>query len=66
MNEFKRIREEKVPPTELENAKRSIVGAFALSLAVDVPSGSARDFLGIFPHVAEIISIVLASVLSNA
>jgi predicted Zn-dependent peptidase len=32
MNEFKRIREEKVSATELENAKRSIVGAFALSL----------------------------------
>lgn len=32
MNEFKRIRDEKVSPTELENAKRSIVGAFALSL----------------------------------
>src|SRR6266436_5548874 len=32
MNEFKRIREEKVSPTELENAKRSIVGGFALSL----------------------------------
>jgi zinc protease len=32
MNEFKRIRDEKVSPTELDNAKRSIVGAFALSL----------------------------------
>lgn len=32
MNEFKRIRDEKVSPTELANAKRSIVGAFALSL----------------------------------
>lgn len=32
MNEFKRIREEKVSPTELENAERSIVGGFALSL----------------------------------
>jgi predicted Zn-dependent peptidase len=32
MNEFKRIRDEKVSPAELDNAKRSIVGNFALSL----------------------------------
>jgi predicted Zn-dependent peptidase len=32
MNEFKRIREEKVSPTELDNAKRAIVGQFALAL----------------------------------
>jgi len=32
MSEFKRIRDEKVSPRELENAKRSIVGNFALSL----------------------------------
>lgn len=32
MNEFKRIRDEKVSATELENAKHAIVGAFALSL----------------------------------
>jgi zinc protease len=32
MYELKRIREEKVNPTELENAKRAIVGSFALSL----------------------------------
>ena len=32
MNEFKRIREEKVSPMELENAERSIVGGFALSI----------------------------------
>lgn len=32
MNEFKRIRDEKVTPAELENAKRAIVGNFALSL----------------------------------
>jgi len=32
MNEFNRIRNEKVSPTELENAKRAIVGNFALSL----------------------------------
>jgi zinc protease len=32
MYELKRIREEKVSPTELENAKRAIIGSFALSL----------------------------------
>ncbi len=32
MNEFKRIRDQQVSPTELENAKRSIEGGFALSL----------------------------------
>jgi predicted Zn-dependent peptidase len=32
MNEFKRIRDEKVTPLELENAKRAIIGSFALSL----------------------------------
>jgi zinc protease len=32
MYELKRIREEKVGPAELENAKRAIVGSFALSL----------------------------------
>jgi zinc protease len=32
MNEFNRIRNEQVSPTELENAKRAIVGNFALSL----------------------------------
>ncbi len=32
MNEFKRIRDEKVSAAELENAKHAIVGAFALSL----------------------------------
>jgi zinc protease len=32
MYEFNRIRNEKVSPTELDNAKRSIVGGFALSL----------------------------------
>lgn len=32
MNEFKRIREEKVSPVELDNAKRAIVGQFALAL----------------------------------
>jgi predicted Zn-dependent peptidase len=32
MNELKRIRGELVSPTELENAKRALVGSFALSL----------------------------------
>jgi len=32
MYELKRLREEKVSPAELENAKRAIVGGFALSL----------------------------------
>jgi predicted Zn-dependent peptidase len=32
MYEIKRIRDEKVPVEELENAKRSIIGSFALSL----------------------------------
>jgi zinc protease len=32
INEFKRIRDEKVTPMELENAKRAIIGGFALSL----------------------------------
>ena len=32
MYELKRIREEKVSPTELENAKRALIGSFALSL----------------------------------
>jgi predicted Zn-dependent peptidase len=32
MNELKRLRDDKVSATELENAKRAIVGSFALSL----------------------------------
>jgi zinc protease len=32
MYELKRIRDEKVPTAELENAKRAIIGGFALSL----------------------------------
>ena len=32
LGEFKRIRDEKVSPVELENAKRAIIGAFALQL----------------------------------
>src|SRR6185503_12657091 len=36
MNEFKRIRDEKVSATELENAKRAIIGGFARSLETPV------------------------------
>lgn len=32
MNEFKRIRDEKVSPTELQNAKNAIIGSFARTL----------------------------------
>ena len=32
MNEFKRIRDEKVSPVELQNAKNAIIGGFALQL----------------------------------
>ena len=32
MNELNRLRDEPVPAEELENAKRAIVGGFALSL----------------------------------
>ena len=32
MNEFKRIRDEKVSPAELQNAKNAIIGGFALTL----------------------------------
>ena len=43
MNEFKRIRDEKVSPRELENAKRSIVGNFALSL--ENPSATLSNMI---------------------
>ena len=43
MNEFKRIRDEKVSPTELENAKRAIVGNFALSL--ENPQGRLQNII---------------------
>lgn len=37
MYELKRMRDEKVTPVELENAKRAIVGRFALSLELQQP-----------------------------
>jgi predicted Zn-dependent peptidase len=43
MNEFKRIRDEKVSPTELENAKHAIVGNFALSL--ENPQGRLQNII---------------------
>jgi predicted Zn-dependent peptidase len=43
MNEFKRIRDEQVSPTELENAKRAIVGAFALAL--ENPQGRLQNII---------------------
>jgi predicted Zn-dependent peptidase len=43
MNEFKRIRDEKVSATELENAKRAIIGNFALSL--ENPQGRLNNII---------------------
>lgn len=43
MNEFKRIRDEQVSPTELANAKRAIVGNFALSL--ENPQGRLQNII---------------------
>jgi predicted Zn-dependent peptidase len=43
MNEFKRIRDEKVTATELENAKRAIIGNFALSL--ENPQGRLQNII---------------------
>jgi len=43
MIEFKRIRDEKVSPVELENAKRAIVGNFALSL--ENPQGRLQNII---------------------
>jgi zinc protease len=43
MNEFKRIRDEAVSPTELENAKRAIIGNFALSL--ENPQGRLQNII---------------------
>ena len=43
MNEFKRIRDEKVSPLELENAKRAIIGNFALSL--ENPTGRLGNII---------------------
>ena len=43
MNEFKRIRDEKVTAAELENAKRAIIGNFALSL--ENPQGRLQNII---------------------
>jgi len=43
MNEFKRIRDEAVSATELDNAKRAIVGNFALSL--ENPQGRLQNII---------------------
>jgi predicted Zn-dependent peptidase len=43
MNEFKRIRDEKVSATELENAKRAIIGNFALQL--ENPAGRLNNII---------------------
>jgi predicted Zn-dependent peptidase len=43
MYEFKRLRDEKVPPTELDDAKRSIVSSFALSL--ENPAGIVNSWM---------------------
>ncbi|HET9365030.1 MAG TPA: pitrilysin family protein [Candidatus Angelobacter sp.] len=45
MYEFKRIRDEKVPQTELDDAKRSIVSSFALSL--ENPAGIINNWLAV-------------------
>lgn len=43
MNEFKRIRDEKVSPTELQNAKNAIIGGFALTL--ENPTGRLNNII---------------------
>jgi predicted Zn-dependent peptidase len=43
MNEFKRIRDEQVSATELENAKRAIIGNFALQL--ENPAGRLNNII---------------------
>jgi predicted Zn-dependent peptidase len=43
LNEFKRIRDEKVTPVELENAKRAIIGRFALDL--ENPTGRLANII---------------------
>lgn len=45
MYEFKRIRDEKVPQTELDDAKRSIVSSFALSL--ENPAGIINSWMAV-------------------
>src|SRR4030095_10705981 len=48
MNEFKRIRDEKVSPTELQNAKNAIIGGFALTL--ENPAGRLDNLITIKLH----------------
>jgi zinc protease len=43
INEFKRIRDEKVSPAELENAKHAIIGGFALTL--ENPTGRLNNII---------------------
>lgn len=43
MNEFKRIRDEAVSPTELDNAQRAIIGNFALAL--ENPQGRLQNII---------------------
>jgi predicted Zn-dependent peptidase len=43
MNEFNRIRNEKLSATELDNAKRAIIGNFALSL--ENPQGRLQNII---------------------
>ena len=43
MNEFKRIRDEKVSPAELQNAKNAIIGGFALTL--ENPAGRLNNLI---------------------
>jgi len=43
MNEFKRIRDEKVSAVELDNAKHAIIGSFALSL--ENPTGRLNNII---------------------
>jgi zinc protease len=45
MYEFKRLRDEKVPQSELEEAKRSIVSSFALSL--ENPAGIVNSWMAV-------------------
>jgi zinc protease len=45
MYEFKRLRDEKVPQSELEEAKRSIISSFALSLAN--PAGIVNSWMSV-------------------
>jgi predicted Zn-dependent peptidase len=54
MYELKRIRDEKVSPVELENAKRAIVGGFALSL--EQPNDLPADYWDTYPQMVSNIT----------